>query len=79
MKLFFETGSTAKINAQHADKLHDILQVLNVATAPEEMNLRGFKFHELKGLYAVTVRANWRVTFRFEGQDVILVNYQDYH
>ncbi len=83
LKLFYETGSTAKINAQHADKLHDILQVLDVATAPEEMNLPGLMFHglkgNLKGLYAVTVRANWRVTFKFEGQDAVLVDYQDYH
>lgn len=83
LKLFYETGSTAKINAQYADKLHDILQVLDAATAPEEMNLPGLKFHrlkgDLKGFYAVTVRANWRVIFKFEGQDAILVDYQDYH
>jgi proteic killer suppression protein len=83
LKLFYETGSTAKINAQHADKLHDILQVLDAATAPEEMNLPGLKFHGLKGglkgFYAVTVSANWRVIFKFEGQDAILVDYQDYH
>ena len=83
LKLFYETGSTAKINAQHADKLHDILQVLDAATVPEEMNLPGLKFHKLQGdlkrSYAVTVRANWRVIFQFEGQDAILVDYQDYH
>jgi proteic killer suppression protein len=83
LKLFYETGSTAKINTQHADKLHDILQVLDAATTPEEMNLPGLKFHGLKGdlknSYAVTVRANWRVIFKFEGQDAILVDYQDYH
>jgi len=83
LKLFYETGSTAKINTQHADKLHDILQVLDVAMAPEEMNLPGLKFHvlkgDLKGFYAVTVRANWRIIFKFEGQDAILVDYQDYH
>jgi proteic killer suppression protein len=83
LKLFYETGSTTKINAQHAEKLHDILQVLDAATVPEEMNLPGLKFHKLqgnlKGFYAVTVRANWRVLFRFEGQDAVLVDYQDYH
>lgn len=83
LKLFYQTGSIAKINAQHADKIHDILQVLDVATAPEEMNLPGLKFHklqgDLKGFYAVTVRANWRIIFKFEGQDAILIDYQDYH
>ncbi len=33
LELFYETGSTAKINANHANKLHDILQVLDVATS----------------------------------------------
>ncbi len=83
LKLFYEMGSIAKINVQHADKLHDILQVLDVATAPEEMNLPGLKFHklqgDLKGFYAATVRANWQVIFKFDGQDATLVDYQDYH
>ncbi|MBI4903252.1 MAG: type II toxin-antitoxin system RelE/ParE family toxin [Acidobacteria bacterium] len=47
------------------------------------MNLPGFRLHELKGTLkgfpAVTVRANWRVIFRFVGQDVFDVNYLDYH
>jgi proteic killer suppression protein len=28
---------------------------------------------------ATGVNANWRVTFRFVGTDVELVDYQDYH
>lgn len=83
LKLFYETGSTAKINANHADKLHDILQVLDFATSPEQMNLPGLKFHkligELNGFYAVSVSGNWRLTFSFDKQDVILIDYQDYH
>lgn len=83
LKLFYETGSTAKINQNHAEKLHDILQVLDFATAPEEMNLPGLKFHklsgDLKGFYSVKISSNWRLIFRFEGQDAILVDYRDYH
>jgi proteic killer suppression protein len=33
----------------------------------------------LAGHHAVTVNGNWRLTFRFEGEDAVLVNYQDYH
>jgi proteic killer suppression protein len=29
--------------------------------------------------YAITVNGNWRLTFMFEGDDAVLVNYQDYH
>lgn len=83
LKLFYETGSTAKINAHHADRLHDILQVLDIATSPEQMSLPGLKLHKLvgklKGFYAVSVSGNWRLTFKFDGQDAILVDYQDYH
>ncbi len=83
LKLFYETGSTAKINAGHADRLSDILQVLDFATAPEELNLPGLKLHKLSGnlkeFYSVKVNGNWRVIFKFEGQDAVLVDYQDYH
>lgn len=47
------------------------------------MNLPGWKLHALKadraGHFAVTVNKNWRMTFTFEGEDAILVDYQDYH
>ena len=47
------------------------------------MNIPGWKLHglshDLNGHYAITVNGNWRMTFRFESGDAILVNYQDYH
>lgn len=83
LKLFYETGSTAKIQSNHANKLHDILQALDFATAPEQMNFPGLDFHSLKGdlkdFYSVRVSANWRVIFSFEGIHAILVDYLDYH
>lgn len=83
LKLFYETGSTAKIQEKHADKLHDILQGLDFATTPQHMNFPCFDFHALKGtmkgFYSVKVNANWRVVFAFEGKDAILVDYLDYH
>jgi toxin HigB-1 len=83
LKLFYDTGSKAKIQANHADKIHDILQALDFATFPEQLNLPGLNFHklsgDLKGFYSITVNKNWRVIFMFEGQDAILVDYLDYH
>lgn len=83
LKLFFETGSTAKINSAHAKKLHDILQALDFATYPEQLNLPGLGFHKLSGdlkdLYSIKVSGNWRLIFKFEGQDAVLVDYLDYH
>ena len=80
---FFATGSRAGVQAQHAERLSLILATLNAAVAPGDMALPGLKLHPLKGgrsgTWSVTVRANWRVTFRFEGKDAVDVDYEDYH
>ena len=83
LKLFFETGSTAGIQATHAAKLGRMLNRLNVATDAQAMNLPGWKLHPLKGAlsghWSVWVSGNWRLTFTFVGEDPELVDYQDYH
>jgi proteic killer suppression protein len=80
---FFEAGSKSGIQAIHERKLRIMLTRLNVAKAPCDMGAPGWKLHPLKGdladHWAVWVDANWRLTFAFEGEDAILVNYQDYH
>ncbi|GAB4273117.1 MAG: type II toxin-antitoxin system RelE/ParE family toxin [Methylomicrobium sp.] len=80
---FFKSGSTAGIQAAHANKLRLILGRLNVSIAPKDMDLPGLQLHELTGNHAdtwsVTVSGNWCVTFRFDGEDVEVVNYEDYH
>ena len=80
---FFLTGSKAGIQPRHAARLNVQLTVLNAATRPEHMNVPGWKFHALAGSlaahWAVSVSGNWRLTFRFNGEDAILVDYQDYH
>jgi proteic killer suppression protein len=83
LKKFFETGSKAGIQPKHERILRQQLTALNVATQPQEMNVPTWGWHPLKGElaghFAVVVNANWRLTFRFAGEDAILVNYQDYH
>jgi len=80
---FFQTGSTAGIQAAHAKKLRLILGRLNVASCIEDMDLPGLKLHPLtgkrNGIWAVRVNGNWRITFRFEDGDAEIVNYEDYH
>jgi proteic killer suppression protein len=80
---FFRAGSKAGIQPKHAYKLGDQLTLLNIARSPEEMNVPGWQWHELKGNLAghwsVSVNGNWRLTFTFEGEDAILVDYRDYH
>jgi toxin HigB-1 len=83
LKLFAETGSKAGIQPMQAVRLRRLLTALNVAIQPGEMNAPGNNLHPLKGELAghwsVRVNGNWRLTFAFEGEDVILVDYQDYH
>lgn len=79
---FFEHGSKAGIQAQHAERLRLILARLNVATAVGDMDLAGLRLHALKGerkgVWSVWVSGNWRVTFQFVGRDAELVDYEDY-
>ena len=80
---FFETGSKAGIQSDHSQKLSRQLSVLDSATGPEELDIPGWRIHPLKddlvGHWSIRVSGNWRLTFKFEGDDAILVDYQDYH
>ncbi|MEW6740919.1 MAG: type II toxin-antitoxin system RelE/ParE family toxin [Nitrospirota bacterium] len=83
LEQFYLTGSVAGIQAIHANRLRLILAVLDAANSIEGIRLPSLKLHRLKGdkkdLWAVTVQANWRVTFRFVGGNAEIVNYEDYH
>ena len=83
LELFFTKGSFRGIPAQFASRLERLLDRLEVATFPKDMDLPGYKFHELKGrrkgIYAVTVSGNWRLTFEFNRDDVVNVDLEDYH
>jgi len=83
VKQFAETGSKAGIQPEHANRLRRLLSALDAATCPANMNAPGYALHPLKGdlegHWAVRVSGNWRLTFAFEGEDAILVDYQDYH
>jgi proteic killer suppression protein len=83
LEAFYRTGTTRGVQAEHAAKLRRILALLDVAAGPEDLNMPSFKLHQLKGelrgYWSVRVNGNWRVTFRFVGVDVELVNYVDYH
>jgi proteic killer suppression protein len=79
----FETGSASGVQAAHKARLARQLLTLNRAKSQQDMNQPGWKLHPLKGdeagVWSVTVSGNWRLTFMFEGEDAILVDYRDYH
>jgi len=83
LERFFYTGVRSGIQIQHAKKLLLQLGALDAAIGPNGMNMPGWRLHTLKGgmadHWAVRVDKNWRLTFRFEGPDAVMVDYQDYH
>lgn len=82
LEAFYRTDSTRGIQAAHAKRLRIILAMLDVTKESQDMNQPGLRLHPLKGEHkghwSVWVNGNWRVTFRFAGTDVELVDYQDY-
>ena len=83
LERFFRRGETKGIQAQHQQRIQRILDLLDDASEPQELAIPGIFLHPLKGdrkgQWAMTVSGNWRITFAFDGEDVIVVNLEDYH
>jgi toxin HigB-1 len=83
LEKFYWTDSKAGITPSHATKLRDQLTVLDSAENPKDMDLAGWFLHplhgKLEGHWSVRVNGNWRLTFRFDGAEPEVVDYQDYH
>lgn len=83
LRKFYETGNKAGIKSSHSKKLRIQLTALNTATCIEDMDLPGFRLHQLKGkrkgFWAIDVSKNWRIVFKFEEGNVYVVDYEDYH
>lgn len=80
---FFRTGFKAGIQPKHEEWLRKQLFALDNAKAPNDMNAPGWRLHplhaDLAAHWPVDVSGNWRLTFAFEGEDAVLVDYQAYH
>jgi proteic killer suppression protein len=75
------TGKTHRIGADHFRKCVRILQLLETAGQPEDMNIAGFRFHGLQGKpqrWSVRVSGNCRITFGWSGEDALDVDFEDY-
>ncbi len=83
LEQFFKTGSKAGIQPHHAEKLRLQLATLDNAKSASDLSVPSWRLHilegNLAGHYALWVNGNWRITFKFEGSDAELVDYQDYH
>jgi len=83
LEKFYDSGSTKGIQANHAKKLRMQLAALDTAQSIDDMDVPGYRLHQLtggrKGIWSITVNANWRLTFEFEAGNVYILNYEDYH
>ena len=83
LKRLYERGDRSKIRADLVDKVERILARLDQALVIEDMDLPGYRLHELKGdlkgFWSVRVSGNWRIIFRFESGKAYDVEMIDYH
>lgn len=83
LRLFYETESTKGIRADHAKRLKRMLGFMDRAAVPADLDIPGWRLHPLKGelagYWSLTVSGNWRMIFCFDGSDIKLVDYLDYH
>ena len=83
LEKFYETGSTRGIQTNHVLKLRLQLAALDTAYSIDDIDIPGYRLHSLKGsrkgIWSITVNANWRLTFEFTDGNVYILNYEDYH
>jgi len=83
LERFFRHGETKGVLAHHQSRIQRILDLLDDACEPQDLKIPGMFLHPLKGgrkgQWAMTVSGNWRITFAFDGEDVVIVNLEDYH
>ena len=83
LKRFFEEGDRKKLPSIYIEKIRLVLAVLDTVSDISMINIPGGHLHELsgdrKGFWSLTINRNWRITFRIDGQDIIDVDFEDYH
>ena len=83
LERFFYDGDKRGIQAQHTQRIADILDRLDASVVVQDMSYPGSGLHRLKGTlknhWSIRVSVNWRITFRFEDGNAHVVDYQNYH
>lgn len=83
LEKFYKTGTKSGIQEKHSERLRLILNRLNLMTDIKDIDIPSLCLHKLKGemkdLWAIKINGNWRITFKFENENVYIVDYLDYH
>ena len=83
LRRFWERDDASGLNPDYVNRISRILTALFQAQSPAEMDLPGYRLHQLsgnrRGVWSVRVSGNWRITFRFADGEAVDVNFEDYH
>ena len=83
LRQLFEDGNPRGVNPEHVRKIEQILGLMHAAQTIAALDIPTFRLHPLKGdlqgFWSITVRANWRIIFRFEDGSALDVDLLDYH
>ena len=85
LRRLWETGKSSKLPADQLSRIKQMLEVIDsAAQVPQDFEFfRSWKIHplkgDLKGFWSLSIKENWRIIFRFEGQDAFDIDYLDYH
>jgi toxin HigB-1 len=83
LKRFWDRDDPSRLPPDRITRIEFVLDALDGATRPEQLDLPGLRFHQLagdqKGRYSVTVSANWRITFGWSDKGALNVDLEDYH
>lgn len=83
LKKYWERNDASKLPQDRIARIAMILDRLDASTKPEDLNLAGLQFHQLagksKGRFAVSVSANGRITFAWDGDNAADIDFEDYH
>jgi proteic killer suppression protein len=84
LRLLWEKDDPSKLPSEQVPKIRRVLEALDTAKTLDPLRqMPGYKLHALsgglKGFWSVWVTGNYRIIFRFEGENVFDVDYTDYH
>jgi len=83
LQRFWERNDTTRLPPDRVNRIAMVLDRLDASSNPGDMNVPGLQFHalsgDMKGRYAVSISANWRITFAWDEEDAVQVDFEDYH
>lgn len=82
LKELFETGRSAKVPDDLRQRADDVMQALDAANTLKDLNLPGFRLHQLRGKrvrHSIHVNGPWTITFEWRPPRAYRVNLEQYH